>query len=125
MTADDVRRLVERYRDGWIDRDVDAIMSVVSDDVLVDNVLTGERIEGADALRAYVAATGDRLPDLALVERALYIAGDTGVSEWTARATAPDGRRIEWDGVDVMNCSDGRIVRDAAYSSGHAPRVLE
>jgi taurine dehydrogenase small subunit len=125
VSSDDVRRLVERYRDGWFDHDVEAIMSVVSDDVVVHNVLTGERIDGAAALRAFVAATGDRLPDLSLVEHALYVAGDTGVSEWTARATTADGRRVEWDGVDVINCRDGRVVRDAVYSGGHAPRVVE
>jgi hypothetical protein len=38
--------------------------------------------------------------------------------------TAPDGRRLEWDGLDAINCRDGQITRNAVYSSGHAPRVL-
>ncbi len=54
----------------------------------------------------------------------LYFAADAGVVEWTARGTAPDGRRLEWDGIDVINCRDGLITRNAVYSSGHAPRVL-
>jgi len=47
------------------------------------------------------------------------------VSEWTASGTDGDGRRIEWDGIDVINCRDGLITRNAVYSSSHAPRVLD
>ena len=100
-------------------------MAVVSDDVVFHNVTSGERVAGAVAFRAHVAGIHDRWPDLAFEEHALYLTADTGVAEWTARATAQDGRRLEWDGLDVINCRDGQIVRNAVYSSGHAPRVLE
>jgi ketosteroid isomerase-like protein len=125
MSQDDVKRLVDRYRAGWFDHDVDGIMAVVSDDVVFDNVTTGERVEGAAAFRAHVSQIHQRWPDLGFEEHALYVATDTGVSEWTARATAADGRRLEWDGIDVINCRDGLIARNAVYSSGHAPRVLD
>jgi hypothetical protein len=46
------------------------------------------------------------------------------VSEWTATATDGEGRRIEWDGVDVFPFRDGLIARKDVYSSSHAPRVL-
>jgi len=124
MSQTDVKRLVDLYRAGWFGQDVDAIMAVVSDDVVFHNVTTGERVEGAAAFREHVAGIHERWPDLAFEEHALYIADDAGVAEWTARATAPDGRRLEWDGLDVINCRDGLISRNAVYSSGHAPRVL-
>ena len=122
--SSDVARLVERYRAGWFDQDLDLIMSVVGDDVVFENVTAGERVEGAAAFRAHVAGIHERWPDLAFEEHALYLAPDTGVAEWTARATAQDGRRIEWDGIDVINCRGGLIVRNAVYSSGHTPRLL-
>jgi ketosteroid isomerase-like protein len=124
MGTDDVSVLVERYRAGWFGHELETIMAVVSDDVVFHNVTTGERVEGAAAFRAHVAAIHNRWPDLAFEEHAVYFAADTGVAEWTARGTAPDGRRIEWDGIDVINCRDGRITRNAVYSSGHTPRVL-
>jgi ketosteroid isomerase-like protein len=100
-------------------------MGVVSDDIVFHNVTTAERVEGAAAFRAHVAGIHDRWPDLGFEEHALYVATDAGLAEWTARATAPDGRRLEWDGIDVINCRDGLIVRNAVYSSSNTPRVLD
>ncbi len=124
MGQTEVSRLVERYRRGWFGHDVDAIMAVVSADVVFHNLTTGERVEGAEAFRAHVAGIHERWPELRFEERAVYVADDTGVVEWIARATAPDGRHLEWDGIDVINCRDGLIARNAVYSSGHAPRVV-
>ncbi len=124
MGERDVELLLDRYRRAWLAHDVDAIVALVSDDVVFHNLTTGERVEGAEAFRAYVVATHDRWPDFTFEEHAFYLAAGTGVSEWTARATAPDGRRLEWDGVDIVNCRDGRVVRNAVYSTGHAPRVV-
>ena len=46
------------------------------------------------------------------------------VSEWTASATDSEGRRLEWDGIDVFPFADGLIMRKDVYSTSHRPRVL-
>jgi ketosteroid isomerase-like protein len=125
MSGSDVKRLFDLYRAGWFEHDVDAIMAVVTDDIVFDNVTRGERVEGSAAFRDHVAGIHDRWPDLSFDERGVYLLDDAGVVEWTARATASDGRRLEWDGIDVINCRDGLICRNAVYSSGHVPRVID
>ena len=56
----------------------------------------------------------------------IYAGDDHAVAKWTARATHPDtGRLIEWDGIDLIQVRDGRICRNAVYSSSHAARVLD
>jgi ketosteroid isomerase-like protein len=117
--------VVPVYRAGWFGHDVDAIMATVSDDVVFHNVTAGERVEGAVAFRAHVAGIHERWPNLSFREHGVYVSGDTGVVEWTATGRAADGQRIEWDGIDVINCRDGLICRNAVYSSGHAPRLLD
>jgi ketosteroid isomerase-like protein len=124
MSPSDVRRLVAQYRAGWFEHDLEAIMSVVSDDIVFHNLTAQERVAGATAFRTHVAAIQERWPDLAFEEHALYVADEAGVAEWTARGTAPDGRLLEWDGIDVINCRNGLIVRNAVYSSGHAARIV-
>ena len=96
----------------------------MSDDVVYQNLTSGVRVEGARAFREHVLATHERWADFTFEEHAFYVAADTGVSEWTARATSPDGRVLEWDGIDIVNCRDGRVVRNAVYSSAHAPRAV-
>ena len=122
MTTPGVRQLLDDYRAAWLAHDVDRIVALVGDDVVYENLTTGVRVEGADAFRTHVVETHERWPDFTFDEHAFYVAADTGVSEWTARVTAPDGRLLEWDGVDIVTCRDGRVVRNAVYSTAHAPR---
>lgn len=120
--------LAAAYRDAFFARDVDAIMALVSPDFVFENVTGGERIEGAEAARRHIAAIHARWPDLTFDEpKGGIMAGDHhAVAEWTARATHPDtGRRIEWDGIDLILVRDGRIVRNAVYSSAHAARSVD
>jgi ketosteroid isomerase-like protein len=124
MSSTDVKRLVDSYRAGWFSHDVGAIMALVTADIVFHNLTTGERVEGAEAFQELVSGIHERWPDLRFDEHAVYLSADTGVAEWTAMATASDGRRVEWDGIDVINCRDGLISRNAVYSSGHAPREL-
>ncbi|HET6849485.1 MAG TPA: nuclear transport factor 2 family protein [Gaiellales bacterium] len=120
--------LATAYRAAFFARDVDAIMALVSPDFVFENVTGGERIEGAEAARRHIAAIHARWPDLTFDEpKGGIMAGDHhAVAEWTARATHPDtGRRIEWDGIDLILVRDGRIVRNAVYSSAHAARSVD
>ena len=114
-----------RYRDAFFARDVDAIMALVTSDFVFENVTGGERIEGAEAARAHIAAIHARWPDMRFEERegGIRACDDRVIAEWTARATHPDtGRVLEWDGIDLIQIREGRICRNAVYSSAHAAR---
>jgi ketosteroid isomerase-like protein len=125
MSADLSLELCIRYRDAFFAQDVDAIMALVTPDFVFENVTGGERIAGAEAARAHIAAIFSRWPDLRFEERGPIRAGpDHATAEWTARGTHPDGRRIEWDGIDLLVMRDGRISRNAVYSSAHAAREI-
>ncbi len=45
------------------------------------------------------------------------------VNEWTATATR-DGRKLEWDGIDVFPIEDGKIKRKDVYSGAGAAREV-
>jgi steroid delta-isomerase-like uncharacterized protein len=126
MNADaDVAALIERYNAAWNAHDVDAISSMHADDIVFANHTAGETAEGRDVVARHIAGIFERWPDLEFRARRLYAGEGHAVCEWTATGTAPDGRRLEWDGVDVFPVEDGRIVRKDVYSSSHAPRVIE
>jgi len=125
MGSGSALRLGIGYRDAFFARDVDAIMALVTPDFVFENVTGGERIEGAEAARAHIAAIHARWPDMRFEERegGIRACDDFVIAEWTARATHPDtGLAVEWDGLDVIQVREGRICRNAVYSSAHAPR---
>jgi ketosteroid isomerase-like protein len=121
-----IATLIDRYDAAWNAQDLDAIASRHDDAIVFHNHTADERAGGAAAVREHIAAIFGRWPTLTFVRRSLRCGDDFAVSEWTARAVHPDdGRRLEWDGVDVFALTaHGRIARKDIYSSSRTPRVL-
>ena len=122
--SDAIRTLIDAYNEAWNRQDLDGLCAFHADSIVFENHTAGERVEGADAVRAHIGGIFERWPSLRFRGRRFYAAGDFAVSEWTATATRPDGVEIEWDGVDVFPIAGGKIARKDVYSSSHAPRVL-
>ena len=117
--------LCVRYRDAFFARDVGAILALVTPDFVFENMTAGERVEGIDAVGSHIASIHSRWPDMRFLERedGIMSGEHHAVAEWTAQATHPDtGESIEWDGIDLIQVRDGRICRNAVYSSAHRAR---
>ncbi len=123
-SASALEQLIERYNDAWNAHDLETIVSLHAPGMVFENHTAGERAEG-DAVRQHIAAIFENWPDLAFAGRRLYPRDGLVVSEWTATATAPDGRRLTWDGIDVFPCENGLILRKDIYSAAHRARVLD
>jgi uncharacterized protein (TIGR02246 family) len=121
---ENIRELIARHDAGWNAKDLDAIMACYTPDIVFANYNAGESAEGAQAVRDHLAGIFAGWPDLRFRGRRLYVADEFAVSEWTATATHRDGRRLEWDGVDVFPFRDGLIARKDVYTTAHAARVL-
>ena len=119
-----LEELIGRYDAAWNAHDVDAIVAFHAPEMVFENHTAGERVEG-DEVGPHIAQIFENWPDLAFRNRRLYARDGVVVSEWTATATDPDGRRLEWDGVDVFPFQDGLILRKDVYSSAHRARVLD
>jgi steroid delta-isomerase-like uncharacterized protein len=122
--AAELERTIERYNDAWNDHDVDAIVAFHAPGMVFENHTAGERVEGDD-VSPHIARIFENAPDLAFRGRRLYVRDGLVVSEWTATATNREGRRVEWDGIDVFPFENGLILRKDIYSSSHRARVLD
>ena len=117
----DVRELIERYNDAWNRQDLDAISALHHPEIVFENHTAGERAEGAEAVHEHIAQIFRNNPDMRFRTRSLRAGDDFAVCEWTLNVTK-DGRRLEWDGVDVFPLRDGLIARKDVYSASHRPR---
>ena len=122
-SAAELERTIERYNEAWNVHDVDAILPFHAPGMVFENHTAGERVEGEE-VGPHIARIFANWPDLTFRGRRLYARDGLVVSEWTATATDGDGRRLEWDGIDVFPFRDGLILRKDVYSSAHRARVL-
>ena len=122
--AAELERTIERYNDAWNAHDVAAILAFHASEMVFENHTAGERVEGED-VGPHLTRIFERWPDLTFRGRRLYARDGLVVSEWTATATDTDGRKLEWDGVDIFPFERGLILRKDVYSSSHRPRVLD
>jgi ketosteroid isomerase-like protein len=121
--SEQVRSTIERHDAAWNAQDAGALADVYTKDVVFQNHTAGEpAVEGREAVIEHIAGIFERWPDLRFTSRRLYLSEGFCTREWPARATTPDGRRIEWDGVDVMPIRDGAIARKDVYSTSHIAR---
>ena len=126
-TTDQLRETIAAYNDAWNTHDVERIGSMHAPDMVFENHTAGERAEGEEAL-AHIAGIFEAWPDINFQTRRLYVREDLVVQEWTARAThvkaltrgdivaEPSGKRIEWNGMDVIPFEDGKVKRKDVYS---------
>ena len=121
-SAAELERTIARYNDAWNAHDLDAICALHAPDMVFENHTLGERAEG-DAVRAHIERIFANTPDLRFTSRRLYARDGLVVSEWTAHATR-DGKRVEWDGIDVFPFENGLIKRKDVYSASARVRVV-
>jgi steroid delta-isomerase-like uncharacterized protein len=118
------QELIEHYNQAWNDHDVETATGMHAPDIVFHNHTADERVEGADAVKEHVAGILRNYPDIQFRGRRLYAREGLVVSEWTATATK-DGRKLEWDGIDIFPIENGLIKRKDVYSTSHNPRTAD
>jgi steroid delta-isomerase-like uncharacterized protein len=118
---------IARYNEAWNAHDLDAIMAMHAPDMVFENHTAGERAEG-EAAREHIGSIFQTWPDINFTTRRLYVRDGLVVQEWTATAThanemrrgdlvaEPSGRKVTWDGLDVIPFEGGLIKRKDVYS---------
>lgn len=123
----DLTETIGRYNDAWNDHDLDAIMAMHAPDMVFENHTAGERAVG-DSVREHIGRIFETWPDITFSTRRLYVRDGLVVQEWTAAAThasemrrgdlvaEPTGKKVSWDGLDVIPFEDGLVKRKDVYS---------
>ena len=118
---------IAAYNEAWNAHDLDAILSMHAPDMVFENHTACESAEGEAAL-GHIGSIFETWPDIEFSTRRLYVRDGLVVHEWTATAThanemrrgdlvaEPTGKRITWNGLDVIPFEDGLVKRKDVYS---------
>ena len=115
----DSLKLLERFADAWNRHDLDALMSMMTDDGVFEASagpdVNGQRSEGRQAVRAAYAAVFETFPDARWANARHFVSGNRAVSEWTFTGTRKDGTRVEVTGCDLFTFRDAKIAIKNSY----------
>lgn len=116
LTAADLQATFDAFNR----HDIDGVMIHFADDCVFYTVAGendyGNKIEGSDAIARAFVNVWTTMPDVQWADHSHFMSedGSRGVSQWTFRATNPDGTRTEVQGADLFRIRDGKIVEKQA-----------
>lgn len=115
MTTDETRlRVLERMAEGFNAHDLDAIMSLFTDDCVFESPRGpepwGRRFVGREAVREGLGTRFTTIPDVHYGGGSHFVAGDRGVSEWTLTGTTVDGVDLNVRGCDIWTFRDDKVL---------------
>lgn len=116
LTAADLKATFDAFNR----HDIDAVMTHFADDCVFFTVAGdaeyGNRIEGRAAIARAFQNVWTTMPDVQWADHEHFTSedGSRAVSQWTFRATNPDGSRTEVQGADLFRIRDGQIVEKQA-----------
>ena len=116
LTAADLKATFDAFNR----HDIDGVMTHFADDCVFytiggDNEY-GNKVEGKAAIAKAFTGVWTAMPDVQWAEHEHFISedGTRGVSQWTFRATNPDGSRTEVQGADLFRIRDSKLVEKQA-----------
>ena len=128
VDGEELQTFIDRYNQAWNRHDVEAIVSMHTDDSVFENHTTGDLNVGKDAIGHAISGIFTVFPDLSFETRRQYIREDLVVQEWTATGThlgkmtraglevEPTRKHVDYNGMDVIPIRDGLVARKDVYS---------
>ncbi len=113
--------VINRFNDVFNRHDVDAVMALMTDDVVFENTFPapdGERYVGQDAGRAFWSQFFEGSPSAHFEAEDMFAAGDRCAVRWRYTWTSENGDQGHIRGVDIFKVRDGKVAEKLAYVKG-------
>ncbi len=112
-------KFLEAYSAAFNRHDVDALMSMMTEDCVFETAAgpeaCGTRHAGQAAVRTAFAAIFINFPDSKWGNALHFVSGNRGLSEWIFTGTPSDGKRLEVKGCDVFTFRNGKISHKDSF----------
>ena len=128
MSAEEVSAIVEAMAVAWNDRDLDAYLLYLTDDVVWNDPAMAQPARGREEVRSFSESVLRAFPDFRYTIRApICVAGDGTrcAVPWKIDGThsapleppgyGPTGRKAVFEGVDLLEFHGGQVCRIDTY----------
>lgn len=116
---------MQRFFAAWKSRDVDAILSMVTDDVELESGFgpetCGKRFVGKTGMREAALRLFALYPEAQSSDRTYSILGNDGFTEVTYSYLGADGKRVSTRLCDIYTFRDGKVASKRAYGKRFVP----
>jgi ketosteroid isomerase-like protein len=97
------------------DRDLDAVVSMFSDDCSVGNVVLNRDFKGREGARDFWSQYRATFGEVSSSFRNVIAAGGRVALEWQSEATNQEGAPLKYEGVSILEVDGDKITRFYAY----------
>lgn len=121
----EVEKIFEAHDAAMSAHDVDAFLSLFTDDCVYEDVPLGIVNKGKQEVGAFIRATFAAVPDFRMERTGLFVAGDRAACEWVMSGTQTGdfpgipatNKSFSVRGVSIFELQDGKIKRQSDYWS--------
>lgn len=122
-----LEKVIAAYGEAWNRHDIEAILAMHTEDSVFENHTSGGRGVGKAAIREILKGVFTTFPDIRFDARRTYVRDGLVTQEWTATGTLavpitrgattvqPTGRKVSWNGVDVIPFRGELVARKDVY----------
>lgn len=118
-TPEDHEQIVQRYVEGYNQKDIDVLDETVTDDIVVHGLIGADGpVRGIDAYKEWAGQMLNGLPDAKIEIQDTFTVDDRVAARWTVRGThdgdlfgiPPTGEATEVTGLALFRIEDGKIA---------------
>ena len=120
-TTEQTQDVIDRFNEAFNRHDVDAVMALMTDDVIFDSTgpaPDGEIFKGQGEVRGFWERFFTSTPGAHFDGFDMFVAGDRATVRWlfTFDKNKPDSGHVH--GVDVFKVRDGKVCEKLCYVKG-------
>ena len=112
--TEQTRATIEHFNDAFNRYDIDAVMTLMTDDIIFENS-SGGRFEGKEAVRAVLSRAFEMMSMGGFTTEELFLAEDRCVVRWIYTLNREEPERGQVRGVDVFRVRNVRVAEKLSY----------
>jgi ketosteroid isomerase-like protein len=105
-----VADVVNASQDALVERDVDRYLSLLAEDVILDDP-SMPRSTGREAARKFAEGLLGMCSEIAFLDRKVFVAGRSAAMRFTLRCRTASGKEAVVEGIDIFEVNEAGLLQ--------------